>query len=206
LTDGDLDYFSRIKVRLVCDFRAAEEQATAPSRLPAHDPPEVLSLSVRPVAGNDLRDLALSTGTEVADIVAAYRAVYRAYARDHQDQFRTFIARLMDAGSYPAVFHCMAGKDRTGFAAAMILSTLGVPTETIYEDYLLTNEHWKLRVSLPSSLTPEAQTAFRAARREYLDAAFEEIAESHGTVGAYVEDALGINEEARERLRAHLLE
>ena len=206
LTDKDLDYLSRLNIRLVCDFRAAEEQATAPSRLPEEDPPEVLYLSVRPVAGDGLRELALSAGTEVADIVAAYRAVYRAYARDHREQFRTFLARLVDGASYPAVFHCMAGKDRTGFAAAMILAALGVPTQTIYEDYLLTNAHWKLRARLPASLSEEAQSAFAAARREYLDAAFEEITESHGSVDAYVEDALGVNEDARERLRAHLLE
>ena len=139
LTDGDLDYLTRRKFRLVCDFRSAEEQTTAPSRLPADDPPEMLSLSVRPEAGDRLRVLAMSGGTRVADIVAAYEAVYRAYARDHHGQFGAFLARLADAESYPAVFHCMAGKDRTGFAAAMILAALGVSSEVIFEDYLLTN-------------------------------------------------------------------
>ena len=206
LTDGDLDYLARRKFRLVCDFRSVEEQTTAPSRLPADDPPEVLSLSVRPEAGNRLRVLAMSGGTRLADIIAAYAAVYRAYARDHHDQFGALMARLADAGSYPAVFHCMAGKDRTGFAAAMILAALGVPGEAIFEDYLLTNTHWALKARFPDAMDEETQAAFGAARREYLEAAFDELHRSHGSLDAYVRDALGLSEAARENMRAHLLE
>ena len=206
LTDGDLDYLARRKFRLVCDFRSVEEQTTAPSRLPSDGPPEVLSLSVRPEAGDRLRVLAMSGGTQAADIVAAYAAIYRAYARDYHDQFGTFLARLADAESYPAVFHCMAGKDRTGFAAAMILAALGAPNEVIFEDYLLTNGYWTLRGRFPETMDEEAQAAFGAARREYLEAAFDEIHREHESLDAYVRDALGLSETARENIRAHLLE
>jgi protein-tyrosine phosphatase len=206
LTDADLDYLARNKFRLVCDFRSAEEQKTAPSRLPSDDPPEVLSLSVRPVTGDQLRVLAMSEASKVADIVAAYADVYRAYARDHHDQFGAFLARLTDAGSYPAVFHCMAGKDRTGFAAAMILTALGVSSEVVFEDYLLTNVHWALSARFPDEMDPEARAAFGAARTEYLEAAFDEIHGAHDSLDAYVEGALGVTETARENLRAHLLE
>ena len=206
LTGADLDYLARRKFRLVCDFRAVEEQTTAPSRLPADDPPEVLSLSVRPEAGDRLRVLALSGGTQVTDIAAAYAAVYRAYARDHHDQFGALLARLADAESYPAVFHCMAGKDRTGFAAAMILAALGVPNEVIFEDYLLTNTHWRLNARFPDAMDEEVQAAFGAARREYLEAAFDELQRSHGSLDVYLRDALGLSDAAREKMRAHLLE
>ncbi len=206
LTDADLDYLARRKFRLVCDFRAVEEQMTAPSRLPADNPPEILSLGVRPEAGDRLRVLALSGGTTLADIVAAYEAVYRAYARDHHDQFGALLARLADAESYPAVFHCMAGKDRTGFAAAMILAALGVPNEVIFEDYLLTNTHWSLKGRFPDAMDEEAQATFGAARREYLEAAFDELHRSHGSLDAYVRDALGVTDVIRESMRAHLLE
>ncbi len=206
LTDADLDYLARLKVRLVCDFRSREEQTTAPSRLPADDPPEVLSLSVRPEAGDRLRVLALSNGAQAADIVAAYAEIYRAYARDHHAQFGAFMARLTEAESYPAVFHCMAGKDRTGFAAAMILAALGVPDEVIFDDYLLTNTHWNLKARFPDAMDEEAQAAFGAARREYLEAAFDELHRSHGSLDAYVREALGVSGAARENLRAHLLE
>ena len=206
LTDGDLDYLARLKVRLVCDFRSAQEQTTAPSRLPAENPPELLSLSVRPDAGDQLRVLALSEGTQVADTVAADVDVYRAYARDHHDQFGAFISRLTEAETYPAVFHCMAGKDRTGFAAAMILTALGVPSEVIFEDYLLTNVHWKFGGRFPASMDEETQAAFGGARREYLEAAFDEIRATYGSLDSYVENALGLSEAARGSLRGHLLE
>ncbi len=206
LTDADLNYLALRKFRLVCDFRSAAEQTTAPSRLPADDPPETLSLSVRPEAGDRLRVLAMSGGTQVADIVAAYEAVYRAYARDHHDQFGALLARLSDAASYPAVFHCMAGKDRTGFAAAMILAALGVSSEVIFEDYLLTNTHWNLGARFADGMDEEAQAAFGAARREYLEAAFDELHRSHGSLDAYIEDGLGLSESAREKMREHLLE
>ncbi len=206
LTDADLGYLARIKVRLVCDFRSVEEQTTAPSRLPVDDPPEMLSLSVRPEAGDRLRVLAMSGGTQLADIVGAYEAVYRAYARDHHDQFGALLARLADAESYPAVFHCMAGKDRTGFAAAMILAALGVSSEVIFDDYLLTNTYWRLSARFPDGMEAEAQAAFGAARREYLEAAFDELQRSHGSLDAYLRDALGLGEKARENMRAYLLE
>ena len=206
LTDADLDYLVRRNFRLVCDFRSVAEQMTAPSRLPANNPPELLSLSVRPEAGDRLRVLAMSGGTRVTDIVAAYEAVYRAYSRDHHDQFGALLARLADAESYPAVFHCMAGKDRTGFAAAMILAALGVPDEVIFDDYLLTNTHWTLKARFPDGMDEEAQAAFGAARREYLEAAFDELHRSHGSLDAYLRDALGVSETARENMRAHLLE
>lgn len=206
LTGADLDYLARRKFRLVCDFRAVEEQTTAPSRLPADDPPEVLSLAVRPEAGDRLRVLAMSGGTTLADIVAAYEAVYRAYARDHHDRFGALLARLADADSYPAVFHCMAGKDRTGFAAAMILAALGVPDDVIFEDYLLTNTHWRLNARFPGTMDKEAQAAFGAARREYLEAAFDELHRSHGSLDVYIRDALGLSDAARENMRTHLLE
>ncbi len=206
LTDADLDYLAGRKFRLVCDFRSVEEQRTAPSRLPADNPPEVLSLGVRPEAGDRLRVLAMSGGTQLGDIVAAYEAVYRAYARDHHDQFGAFLARLADAESYPAVFHCMEGKDRTGFAAAMILAALGVPDEVIFDDYLLTTTHWKLNARFPGTMDAEAQAAFGAARREYLEAAFDELHRSHGSLDAYVREALGVSGAARKNLRAHLLE
>lgn len=206
LTDADLDYLARLKVRLVCDFRSVEEQTTAPSRLPADDPPEVLSLGVRPEAGDRLRVLALSNGAQAADIVAAYAEIYRAYARDHHAQFGAFMARLTEAESYPAVFHCMAGKDRTGFAAAMILAALGVSDDLIFEDYLLTNGYWSLRGRFPDTMDQEAQAAFGAAKREYLEAAFDEIHREHESLDAYVRDALGLSEAARENMRAHLLE
>ena len=67
---------------------------------------------------------------------------YRCYVRDHAAAYRGLMQQLADPANHPLVFHCAAGKDRTGFGAALILMTLGVPEETIFEDYLATNTYW----------------------------------------------------------------
>ena len=73
-----------------------------------------------------------------ADALEIMRKSYRGYVRLNTHSFRELFAHLVD-GEGPLVIHCTAGKDRTGFACALILHALGVPEKTISEDYLLTN-------------------------------------------------------------------
>ena len=127
----------------------------------------------------------------------------------HQELF----TRLA-AGEVPLVFNCSAGKDRAGTAAALILSALGVPRETVVEDYVLTNrvvdlERIFMATAHRSALMDQASGIVSAVLRAdpaYLHAALDAVEEKHGTVAAYVRDALGITEEASSAIRRSLLE
>lgn len=204
LTDEALDAFGAIGVRCICDLRSEDEQNHAPTRLPAVNPPRVDSLPIR-VAG-DLRAMLTDGKSTGANLRRALSDTYRVFVRDHTEAYRGLFDRLVDGPHYPLVFHCSAGKDRTGFAAAMILTALGVPYEAVREDYLLTNLYWDAGVPHASQMPEDVRDALLGAHPEYLDAAFDEIAVQHGSATGYLRHALNLTPERTGRLREHLLD
>lgn len=113
---------------------------------------------------------------------------------------------------YPVVFHCAAGKDRTGILAGLLLSALGASDETIAQDYELTNLSLAAHLSWATVNDPEeaAEIAARPAwlRRSsgpVIKAFLESLRARHGSIDHYF-DALGVSEETLDTLRARLLE
>ncbi|WP_305093869.1 tyrosine-protein phosphatase [Prescottella sp. R16] len=88
------------------------------------------------------------------------------------------------------VFHCSAGKDRTGWGAAVLLSVLGVPRETVYADFLASNTYLGRD---------------DAVEKSWLDAAFARVDDLYGGIDAYVRDGLGVDGRTVDALRARLL-
>jgi len=122
---------------------------------------------------------------------------------------------LGDPANLPTLFHCTAGKDRTGFAAALVLLALDVPREAAMRDYLLTNDFtrakmqrllWTIRFATLFRADPEDLRPLFEARESYLSTAFAAIDETVGGIDAYLRDALGVDDALRARLRANLLE
>jgi protein-tyrosine phosphatase len=139
----------------------------------------------------------------------------RAFVTQFGDIYSAFLRDLADDENLPALFHCTAGKDRAGFAAALTLLALGVSRETVMDDYLLTNALSEgatdrilltLRVASLFRTSPEDARPLFEARREYLQAAFDTIDDTYGSTAAYFSDGLGIDAPTLERLRANLLE
>jgi protein-tyrosine phosphatase len=111
--------------------------------------------------------------------------------------------------------HCTAGKDRTGFAAAAVLRTLGVPLETVYEDFLLTNHYtaaeiertlWIIRLVSLFRTDPEQVRPVLGVERAYLEAAFGAIDEQYGSFDTYRRDALGLDDAETAAFRRLALE
>ena len=103
-----------------------------------------------------------------------------------------FLALAAEAGDKPIVWHCAAGKDRTGFAAAMILTALAASRDAIVADYLVSNELWKPHSSSSVSTLPQiARDALAKVEGAYLDAAWEALEAEHGSPEAFVAQALG---------------
>jgi protein-tyrosine phosphatase len=139
------------------------------------------------------------------------------FAQPYADLFR----KLAD-GALPLVFHCAAGKDRTGIAAALILTSLGVPRDTVFDDYLLTDRAVDLEAALFQhrrtsigvgdehahlrTIGREARAPLLEARPEYLDAAIEQIEGEYGSVEVYLRQRLGVTDEMLRSLHSHLLE
>jgi protein-tyrosine phosphatase len=130
------------------------------------------------------------------------------------DAFLKIFKILLDEPQNPMLFHCMAGKDRTGVVAALILSALGVPREVIEQDYLYTNqasEEMKkgfeaIGYTMPKHIDQAVVIAMYEARIEYIQAYFDEIESRFGNVDSYLLEALGLESEDINLLRSHLLE
>ena len=131
---------------------------------------------------------------------------YRDYPRRCAPGFRTLFTTLADGTHRPLVFHCTAGKDRTGFASALLLTLLGVPWDAVMDDYLRTNELWTGHIGRDPELASDTRAAIVEARTPYLEAAFEVVRADFGGPEPFAERALGLDAAARERIRADLLE
>lgn len=206
LSDAGVAAVAALGIRAYCDFRSESEQRAKPSRLPLENPPALVSLAIEPKVVDALRALIADPGSTGEDIAQLVAAAYRDYGRDHVAQYRAFFDRLVEGAHYPLLFHCAAGKDRTGYAAAMVLRAVGVPLELVYEDFLLTNQYWDGAMALNLEARPDLRAVLTGVRPDYLDAAFDGIDATYGTFDRYLEDGLGLTQRRLEALRDRLLE
>jgi protein-tyrosine phosphatase len=217
LTSEDFDYLSQFDIRLVCDFRSERESDASPDRVIEGNSPVLLRLPVDQTGLDpDEMKRRIRTGGMVAfGAEQRMKDAYRAFVTDYSEEWAAMFQRLAEPENLPAVIHCTAGKDRTGFASALVLLAVGVPEETIFEDYLLTNYYeqnffrfvlrWVPLYSFfrtdPKDLLPLLE-----ARRDYLQIAFDEMVEHYGSTDGYLEQALGLGAPLRSRLKDQLLE
>jgi protein-tyrosine phosphatase len=141
-----------------------------------------------------------------ADTVAWMQETYRNFVRANTPRFASLFAHALEEHAAPLVFHCTAGKDRTGFAAALILRSLGVSNDDVMRDYLLTNERFKPPARPGSALSPEVLAVLWRVQPDFLHAAFEVVDQDYGGLEAYFREGLALREAERERLRELYLE
>jgi protein-tyrosine phosphatase len=128
---------------------------------------------------------------------------YRHYILDHAAVFAALLHHLLAAGQRSVLFHCAAGKDRTGVAAALLLTALEVPPAAVMADYLLSNRFF--RPTVPRSELPDdVREAIVKVRPSYLEAAVAAMSEGWGSPAGYLEQALGFGPRERAALRATL--
>ncbi len=128
--------------------------------------------------------------------------------------YKAFLQILLENEDKAVLWHCTAGKDRSGFASVMIEHILGVSDEDIFEDYLYTNECIKEDVkqllgqfvSSGSAVSKEAVILLFTAQEQFLAAAFDEIDKQFGSFDGYLENVLGADSEMRRRLKDKYLE
>ena len=146
-------------------------------------------------------------GTDGDFLVAAYRHMLTAGS----PRFAMAIEQLARPGALPAVFHCAAGKDRTGLLAALILGSIGVPRSVILGDYALTAEGMQRMQAWASREFPdmagrmaETPSAFLAALPEALDHVLDGVCSQHGSIREFVR-SIGVGDEVLQALSAALL-
>lgn len=216
LTPADYRYLDGLGIRTVCDLRTNGERTHEPN---AWAKAAGIGYWTRDYekSGGDLGKL-VSPDTTAARMKQAMVAMYRRLPEEQADGYRE-IFRQLAAGDVPLAFNCSAGKDRAGTAAALILSALGVPDETVFADYALSDRMlarsashrmmagdkdspWAALATLPRAVL----APLMASDPDYIRAAFAAIREKHQSVDNYLRDELGVTPDQLAAIRASLLE
>ena len=195
LTEADLMYFEQIPVKTYIDFRDSEEINAAPDKTPA----SLLHHFYLPVETGNIFDFQKVRPEQMLSLLVEGNQYF---ATHNQKQYREFFQILMKEENTPLLFHCSAGKDRTGFGAALFLSALGVSREVICEDYLLTNECLKDKYAVLIESIPLLAPILEA-RLEYIQAAFDVIDSEYGGMDSYLTRYLNVD---LEKMRSIYLE
>ncbi len=202
LTAADADALGALRVRTVCDLRGTAERAAAPTEL---DGARIHSLPIEPSVGASLRDILATRDATGEDVLVLMSQAYTAYAVDWAHRYRVmFDLLLREDGAL--LFHCSAGKDRTGFGAALILTALGTPREAVMQDYLASNMLWRGEADIAAGLPQAIAAKLLLVHPELLDAAFAAIDAAYGGFDRYAELQLGLDPVRREQLRERLIE
>jgi protein-tyrosine phosphatase len=207
---------SALGLRLVCDLRNASERAAWPCLTWLEPAPQWLNLeltdALRPHTEPMLERM--RTGPCPAAALEMMLCTYSSLPAAAAPHLRTLFGKLA-AGQLPALVHCSAGKDRTGVVVAMLLCTLGVPRQLIYDDYLHTagrsqvHRHRTQQTMLQLTGKPldeESLKVLSEVRPQYLDATFSAIEAQWGSLEDYLREAVGVDPELRSTLHGLLLE
>jgi protein-tyrosine phosphatase len=212
LTPDDFQRLGTLGIATVCDFRSTDERKREPVPWPAGVQPTVLATDY----GLDMGALSalLRQGPVTAE---ATRKAMAGFYAEMPFTFAPHYARMMRQlveGRTPLAFNCSAGKDRTGLAAALLLTVLGVPADTVMADYLISNETYRPAerpagddptARMLANLPADARKALMGVDRSYLEASFAAI-EARGGMERYVRDDLGLTATDVETLRRSALE
>src|SRR6202163_4301700 len=203
LTEADIEVLRPLGLKSAFDFRGTEERVAA---ICGMGEVAVHSLPIEPTVVAALRArLADGVPLSSADALDVMQESYRTYVRENTPSFRALFAHLVEDRA-PLVIHCTAGKDRTGFACALILHALGVPDELIAEDYLLTNRFYRRDPSASSDFPADVSRVLGSVERSFLAAAFDAIGAEYGDLENYFSEGLGLGARERATLEARYLE
>jgi len=217
-TDSDLEAITALGLASVFDLRSSKERGSHPCRRPAGFPAEVhhaqdpLQRDAPHVAAAQMARQRTPESTRES-LTENYASI--AFRPELQAMIRRQLAVLAE-GTGPSLVNCMAGKDRTGIAVAMVHLALGVHRDDVFEDYLLTNTAGDPEARIASgadtvrAVTGQIDDAvlrvLMGVEAVYLETALAAIDERHGSIDAYLEAALGVDSALRERLRNALVE
>ena len=203
LTGEDVVRLQSLGIGHSLDFRGVNECAATPYTLPGV---QRVALTIEPTVIARMQALVaqgvVPTAEETVDLM---RETYRDFVNHNAATFGRFLKHLLEQPT-PQVFHCTAGKDRTGFAAALLLSALGVDRPTIEHDYLLTNQLYRRDARLEGQGHPHVMKVLWQVQPEFLHAAFEAVDAQHGGMHEYLHGAIGLSPQELPELQRLMLE
>jgi protein-tyrosine phosphatase len=207
LTDDDHALLGRIGIKLVCDFRTVAEAEAQPDRLPADGSMQYLHMPIAHGKFDPAEAVARIRKGDISWLTDDFMTNnYLKQLDNFAHLWKQFFERLMDSRNRPLVFHCTAGKDRTGVCAALILLSAGVPESTVIADHALSNTYNAPVINRIEreirkfGIDPDDMRAYLSAPREAMEAVVTHLKEDYGSAKAYLVDKAGIDRHGLEEL------
>ena len=205
LTTDDLVAFDALGIRSVFDLRRDDERALHPDPVPS-----VQHCLLSLVFQHGMPDTGAFLDHEHS--VRFLRDMYLGLLEHAGHEIGALIREMAADTGLPAVFHCTAGKDRTGVVAALLLLWLGVDRELVLDDFELTDQstshvlHEEMfKRMLDRGMGPEAAAGMLSSSRESMAAALDQLDARYGGIERYLRDVAGLDSATLDSLRQRLL-
>lgn len=210
-------FLDELALKRIVDFRSIEEREREPDRIGPASSIAVKSMpmAVRGAEASYIIELIEKGELDSKQLRQILIDANREMVINYSLVYRSWLESLLEPGALPMAFHCTAGKDRTGLAAALLLLALDIPMETVMQDYLASNYYNAtyndnaVRMVSWSSLFQVDGEALRPVLivdAAYIQAAFDTIDEHYGSLDNYFVEGLGLTLSKRQALKDLLLE
>nr|WP_218178345.1 tyrosine-protein phosphatase [Pseudomonas putida] len=206
-TAADLATLNGLGISDVYDLRTPSEIASTPDTLPDGASYTNIDIIGSTTSGSNITNISFSSAEQAR---AMMQETNRAFVNDAsmRGQFAVLFNELAAADG-AALFHCTAGKDRTGWTAAVLLSIAGVDEATIMSNYLATNDYTAARVAATLAAMPASMAEIYApllgVEASYLQAGLDEISADYGNMENYLKQGLGLSQETIYVLRGKMV-
>ncbi|WP_460099188.1 tyrosine-protein phosphatase [Pseudomonas sp. H3_C08] len=207
-TAADLAILNGLGIKAVYDLRTPSEIAATPDTMISGATYQNIDIIGSTTSGSNITNISFKSA---ADAIAMMEQTNRAFVSDAgmRGQFGKLFNELagVDAAQ---LFHCTAGKDRTGWTAAVFQSIAGVDNATIMANYLATNDYTAARVAATLKALPPSMAAIYepllGVQASYLQAGLDEVTAQYGSMDNYLKQGLGLSQETIYVLRGKLVE
>ncbi|WGL16140.1 tyrosine-protein phosphatase [Microbulbifer bruguierae] len=220
LTANDYDYLRDRNIATIVDFRSTKERTQEPDNWRGSNA-ITLEWDYDMNWEKDFARVFAKPDFSKQDLVALMDKGYIDLVKQQTPAYRAMFQKLIE-NDEPLLFHCTAGKDRTGIGAALILTALGVDRETVKQDYMLSNktlagvkmmelpedanEKEKRMYAFMAQLPEDIRGVMSGVELSWLESAFEEMEREHGSVEGYIEHALDVDAQELALLKARYLQ
>lgn len=218
LTNNDIKKLETLNLKVICDLRTDYERKSKPDRLPVNNLLKVVNIPFfhQKRDYNQLQIMwFLITNSHKINFEKFIKEHYFNNAFERATEVGQVINLLSGKDNLPILIHCKAGKDRTGLIAAIIQLLAGVPLNTVFDEYLSTNDFIKDKMEAAEKLI-RRMSFFRASsekikpllevRREYLEDVITVITTRYGSIENYLLSACNINKMVIEKIKTNICE
>jgi protein-tyrosine phosphatase len=206
MSEWDSIRFNQLKIKTIIDLRTTKEAAASPA---IASKARIVRIPVVSDMDEIIRQI-IEGRVRKGDGSLFMQDLYLQYVTANKQAFAQALGLFLDVDNYPILFHCSLGKDRSGFLAALLLEALDIPEETIFDDYMATNDYIDLKryTNIVRSMDTDAQEALTvvlSAKETFLDLALRKIKKDYGSVNQFLGEEMKLTEKQREKLKDILL-